>query len=389
MISRYLRVFILFGSFSVFGQYSANYTAISNGASIPTTPGVPLDYFGGNPYGTYGTCGAGNWAWTHSLCSDASIDDPTQSIKNNIHSGSTWASGGGVGLVRHMVIDLGQQRSFNELRVFQMMNSDGKVTHVRMYTHPTALVAPSASDTGWNPLFSETFVNNGVLTGISASSPTVITFPGITSRFIMFEARNDGSHGNPNYTEIRELKLFHSSVLLPIEILNFQIAAKEGRWVDLEWQTASEKDNDHFEIHRSVDLKNWEFVTQVEGAGNSTELLNYSTKDLNPYIGFSYYRLTQVDLDGASTSSGTRSVVFNAEYNGDLSIYPNPTSGKLKITGKQHQLQNLQLFNSLGQQISMNILANETHNITIDISNLDSGVYFLRTEEKSYKLVKE
>ena len=196
--------------------------------------------------------------------------------------------------------------------------------------------------------------------------------------------------GGTGYFDNISIDVYYSSfvgcsVILPIELLDFQATAKENRWVNLKWRTASEKDNDYFEIYRSVDLENWERVAKVEGAGNSTELLNYSTENLNPHIGLSYYKLTQVDFDGTSTSGGIRSVVINP----DLSIYPNPTSGELKITGNKFQLQNLQLFNSKSQPIKINILASGEHNITIDISNLSSGVYFLRSEEKTYKIVKE
>lgn len=179
-----------------------------------------------------------------------------------------------------------------------------------------------------------------------------------------------------------------SCAILPIELIDFQAKMIDNRWVDLRWKTASEKDNDYFLIERSIDLDNWEFVFQVDGAGNSTQELSYSTKDLKPYLGLSYYRLTQVDFDGQSTSGKIRSVEINPENGGDLSIYPNPTSGKLKISGNKEQLKNLQLFDSAGQKVRINILASECHNVTIDMSDLTLGVYFFRSEDKTYKIVK-
>ncbi|MCJ8291626.1 MAG: T9SS type A sorting domain-containing protein [Crocinitomicaceae bacterium] len=178
--------------------------------------------------------------------------------------------------------------------------------------------------------------------------------------------------------------------LLPIELISFQAKEVDNRRVDLTWQMASEMDNDYFEIHRSVDLDNWKFVTEVDGAGNSIELLNYTAEDLYPLTGLSYYRLTQVNFNGQSSFGEIRSVIINSENSGsNLSIYPNPTSGDLKITGLEHQLQNLRLFSSIGQRIKMNVLTSGSNNVTIDLSNLSSGIYFLKSNDRAYKIVKE
>ena len=63
---------------------------------------------------------------------------------------------------------------------------------------------------------------------------------------------------------------------LPVELLYFQAALKNEN-VELSWQTASERENDHFIVERSNDGFNWEFLEKVEGAGTSTELLSLET----------------------------------------------------------------------------------------------------------------
>lgn len=192
-----------------------------------------------------------------------------------------------------------------------------------------------------------------------------------------------------NSTAYITLASVDSVTPLPVELVDFEASPIESRWVDLKWQTASEKDNDYFEIYKSIDLNNWEFVAQVAAVGNSSELLDYSTEDLTPYMGLSYYELIQVDYNGESKSGGIRSVVIKSENGEDLSIYPNPTSGELKIMGEKSQLNSLQLFNAIGQRVKMRIIANGSHNITVDISRIPSGVYFLRSNQKAYKIVKE
>ena len=158
---------------------------------------------------------------------------------------------------------------------------------------------------------------------------------------------------------------------------------------DLDWQTSTEKDNDYFQIHRSVDMKEWELVGQVNGAGNSTEVLDYSMVDYNPHSGLSFYKLTQVDFNGESTTSEIRSVLIDDNLLGYLSIAPNPTSGQLKISGDQAQIDDIKLFNAVGQQIQFDISVSGESSAVIDISNVATGIYTLWSQGKSYKIVKE
>ena len=198
------------------GQYSINYMSTTNGAIVGDGT-TNTDYFGPNDYGgNYGDCTSGNWEWIQALCSECSINDIDVSVKQN-NNGSTWYAGSGAS--RYMVIDLSMPRTFNELRIFQMF-SDGKVTSLRMYSHSNTTTAPFYSDPGWIPVFAETPINAGMIVGNTVSLPTVINFPYTTSRFLLIEAKNDGSLGNPSYTEIRELKLFdnNSSDPAPIDI---------------------------------------------------------------------------------------------------------------------------------------------------------------------------
>ncbi|MBL7892552.1 MAG: T9SS type A sorting domain-containing protein [Bacteroidia bacterium] len=116
-----------------------------------------------------------------------------------------------------------------------------------------------------------------------------------------------------------------SSVLnpLPIQLIYFD-AVEDNRKVNVKWITASEINNDYFTVERSFDGVDFEVLTTVDGAGNSSQQRNYSTFDHYPLKGVSYYRLKQTDFDGKYTYSNIVSVEFNA--NGTFfTVYPNPT----------------------------------------------------------------
>jgi len=90
--------------------------------------------------------------------------------------------------------------------------------------------------------------------------------------------------------------------VLPIELVAFA-GACEGAEVVLRWNTASELNNDHFTIERSVDGQRWAALGTVLGAGTTQQSSYYAYTDrevLDPLV---YYRLQQTDRDGTSTTS--------------------------------------------------------------------------------------
>lgn len=84
---------------------------------------------------------------------------------------------------------------------------------------------------------------------------------------------------------------------LPIELLTFY-GTNEDSYNLLTWSTATETNNDYFILERSSDGYNWTEVSRIDGAGNSSQTLNYSFKDFGFKNGINYYRLTQTDYNG-------------------------------------------------------------------------------------------
>lgn len=370
---------------SLFAQYSINYTAYSNGARIG---GSTASHFSPG-YGSLGACGAGNWRWVHALCSDSDIDDPSKSVKSNHRSGSTWASGSAQG---YMVIDLGTVRSFNQLAVFQMF-SDGKVTHLTLYAHPdtsASSTAPVITNTEWVEKIPETSIGAGLRTGSTVTGPTVIDFNYVTTRFIRVKARNDGSLGSPNYIEIRELKLFNTNITLPVSLTKFELEKNHNNEVLVNWQTATEVNNDFFTIEKSKDGMDWTEVTKVKGAGNSNNLLDYSFVDKQPWNGTSYYRLKQTDFDGMFEYFDIKTINSDSNTLLDLIVYPNPTNNKIvNIESSSVDFANakINVFDILGKPLrDFNFTMLSKTKARIEFNSLSLGVYYLNVNGKTLKI---
>lgn len=136
-----------------------------------------------------------------------------------------------------------------------------------------------------------TFLSSGPSPGYSGVTVTM-TLSTITCIYIQL----DGYSGcKCNFS----MKISNQTCSLPIELLYFDGVQKLCKQNTLSWATATETNNDHFEIERSLDAINFKKIKEILGAINSLETKQYSFIDSNPELGINYYRLKQVDLDGS------------------------------------------------------------------------------------------
>ena len=110
---------------------------------------------------------------------------------------------------------------------------------------------------------------------------------------------------------------------LPITLVHFKVTANNGQ-VHTSWQTVFEQNSDHFEIWRSKDAQQYEYVGSLAAAGSSSGLLNYVLTDAHPYSGTSYYKLKSIDKDGSSKWSAVVSITINDAR--PVFLYPNPAN---------------------------------------------------------------
>jgi hypothetical protein len=161
----------------------------------------------------------------------------------------------------------------------------------------------------------------------------------------------------------------------PVTLVNFT-AVKNKSAVDLDWQTATEINNDYFIVEKSRNGTDFTTVGIVDGAGNSQSTLNYQTTDHLPYNGISYYRLKQTDFDAKVSYSKIEAVNFNENKN--ISVYPNPNTGIFNIQGLNAEAE-ISVQNPLGQVVLIKKVSSNSSEI--DLSNQPSGVYFLKVSE--------
>lgn len=146
------------------------------------------------------------------------------------------------------------------------------------------------------------------------------------------------------YTVSAEYTSAISCLILPIELIGFDTKINNNYNVELQWQTATEINNDYYTIERSSDAKLWTEITKINGSSNSSSILNYSYINKNPKLGLSYYRLKQTNFDGNFSYSTIKSVHVKRLINSEVLIYPNPSKDKVTIEGDDFELQQINIY---------------------------------------------
>jgi predicted outer membrane repeat protein len=190
--------------------------------------------------------------------------------------------------------------------------------------------------------------------------------------------------GNPRivFTTV-DMGAYESQTVLPVELLFFTAkhippsgGTEGGGGVRLDWATASEQNNRGFEVQRSTDGHNWSVLGFVAGAGTSMEEQRYEFDDANPLRDVNYYRLRQVDFDGAEEYSEVVSVTGSTDWQSVLRVYPNPASGSLfvEMTGEEGVGRTLDMLSSVGHRVrSVPLGSGSTQQLSLD--GLPAGVY--------------
>lgn len=173
-----------------------------------------------------------------------------------------------------------------------------------------------------------------------------------------------------------------SSNTLPVELTSFD-AQRSGKNVTVQWETATETNNEVFLVQRSIDGINQETIARISGAGNSNEMLSYSYTDMEAPASELYYRIVQVDFDGTATQYEYDQVEALSAITKSSNFYPNPLQGADVLKFESNEMSEeivVTLVNNMGQEVFSKVVLNESGSIlNIETSELDlaPGMYLI------------
>ena len=176
--------------------------------------------------------------------------------------------------------------------------------------------------------------------------------------------------------------------------------ANNNQW-NLKWNSYKGIDYNTIKIYRSNDWNTgiWEQVGTVSGTALTFTDTFIPTKDTVYYyveIPFSENCATELGFNSIRSNIATNFDPVNFIENfesSEISVYPNPTNGQITVqTERTPSPQNIQIYDISGRIVETQLIAslrNENeNNITIDISHLQQGIYFLKIENKITKIIK-
>lgn len=167
--------------------------------------------------------------------------------------------------------------------------------------------------------------------------------------------------------------IYYTTKPLPVELISFN-GKVESQTIKLTWQTASEKNNQYFEIEKMDEEYNWNTIVRLAGIGNSAQITNYETYDYTP-SDINYYRIKQIDRTNEFSYSDPISVDYKKKKQTALTIYPTPVTHQLiiDIAGK---VDKIEIVSDAGDVIERELVKDNLQSINTE--GLSPGLYLIK-----------
>lgn len=231
-------------------------------------------------------------------------------------------------------------------------NGSGTVTYSLTSLSPNFSVS-----TTWSTITTLTY---NLVSGTSSSDVTTLGYSNVT-----IKDNNNSNQTNGTFTGV-------SNQQLPVSLLSFDIF-KHQSTITLDWTTGSEENNEGFEVQRSYTGIDYEVIGWVNGNGNSLSPINYSFTDHSADIILEktiFYRLKQIDFDGASSYTPTRSI--NLDGINTISWFPNPARESIIVNTNETAV--IEVYDMAGKTV---LTTNTLESNSIDVSRIEMGTYLM------------
>ena len=165
---------------------------------------------------------------------------------------------------------------------------------------------------------------------------------------------------------------------LPVELISFSGECNEDK-IDISWSTATETNNALFNMYKSINSKDFEWIHSITGAFNSTQQIDYLYSDLNIIPGKNYqYKIEQVDVDGNSKTFNPIEVMGCKFHSLNTTVYFANETIILQNNSINDYSSAISVTNALGQLISTKNWNTRITGSKLEMPvKLSSGIYFV------------
>lgn len=170
------------------------------------------------------------------------------------------------------------------------------------------------------------------------------------------------------------MNLTDNDAILPLRLLSFGGNVMTNGDIALKWETADERNTDHFEVERSDDGSRFEAIGKVQAAGFGDHAYRFTDRQAGKN---NFYRLRMKDKDGQTTLS----TVLNLQMENNVepvTVHPNPAKHQITLTvGDPRLLHTKALLTDVLGQIRQVIDITDQSQV-IYLKNHAAGFYFLK-----------
>lgn len=172
-------------------------------------------------------------------------------------------------------------------------------------------------------------------------------------------------------------------VILPVELISFSVEYMNEK-AKILFSTNSERDLDYFVVERSKDANFWQEVEIIKAAGNTSSITEYSCKDIDPFLGTSYYRLLSVNIDGTKDTL----YILSSEFSSfNYLMYPVPVNKLMFVEGNKLKSSSITVYNSVGQIIEVNNTV-ISDRLCYNFDGIPNGIYFIKIKNENVQKTK-
>lgn len=243
------------------------------------------------------------------------------------------------------------------------------------------LIGPAEAGPNMNQ-YKMTYMDVGILFagGPIGSRGWVVLPIGSTSDYLIASGSENFFPSPPTTGWVGPAGLANGS-LLPVEFLYFQ-GKSQNDAIQLDWATSTESNNKGFEVQHSQDARTWTALDFVEGVGTTVQTQQYGYWHESPVNGYNYYRLKQMDYDGAFDFSDM--VEVNIRKKENIRAYPNPVREQVNIilpaTNNTAETVEVQWIDMLGRSLPQQMPAvTDGEPLVLPVpTDLPNGLYILQ-----------
>lgn len=180
---------------------------------------------------------------------------------------------------------------------------------------------------------------------------------------------------------------YSSPVILPVSLTQWAVV-HQGNANVLSWQASeTSQQSGQFIVERSADGRSWSDLAVVEAFSEST-VSSYTYTDAAPFMnGPAYYRL-RLHVTGQSDTWSTVQAISTHSTHPTVSLYPNPFVDNINISSPG-SFSKVSLHNVQGQTLWIRAYGTGVNTARIPASALPAGIYFVRIDGASYKIIKK